>query len=346
MKEFEILDVVACADMVMERAQAKATEHNIPKACTVEELLKDPEIKIVVNLTVPKVHAEIALKALHAGKCVHSEKPLGITREEGKKVLETAKKKKLLVGCAPDTFMGGGIQTCRKLLDDGWIGKPVASTAFMLGHGMESWHPDATFFYQVGGGPMFDMGPYYLTALITLLGPINRICSSTKISFPTRTITSQPNFGKKITVNTPTHLAGIMDFENGSIGTIITSFDVWAHKLPCIEIYGTEGSMIVPNPNDFSGDVLVKREGAADWSKMPYSHGYCENSRGIGVADMAYALTYGRENRASGEMAYHVLDAMNTFLDSSKEGRHLQLKSTCKRPKPLPSNLIKGRLDK
>jgi predicted dehydrogenase len=255
-KVFDNLEVVACADLIMDRAKAKAEAYNIPKACTVEELLADPEIEIVINLTIPKAHAEVCLAALEAGKNVYVEKPLAISREDGKKIIETAKKKGLLVGGAPDTFLGGGIQTCKKIIDDGWIGEPIAATAFMVCHGHESWHPDPEFYYKLGGGPMFDMGPYYLTALVSLMGPIRRVTGSARITFPERLITSQPKYGTKITVDVPTHVAGIMDFESGAIGTILTSFDVWGSQLPRIEIYGSAGSMIVPDPNKTAGGLV------------------------------------------------------------------------------------------
>lgn len=342
---FEILDIVACADLIPERAKVAAEKYNIPKACTTEELLADPEIEIVVNLTIPKAHAEVCLAALEAGKHVHVEKPLAVTREDGKKILEKAKEKGLRVGSAPDTFLGGGLQTCRKLIDDGWIGEPVAATAFMLCHGHESWHPDPEFYYKVGGGPMFDMGPYYLTALVSLIGPVKRVTGSTRITFPERTITSQPKFGTKITVDVPTHVAGVMEFANGAIGTIVTSFDVWSTTLPRIEIYGTEGTMIVPDPNGFGGPVMVRRMGATEWSQVPLTHGYAENSRGIGAADMAYAIQSGRKHRANGEMAYHVLDIMHGFHDASDSGKHYELQSTCERPAPLPLGLPGHALD-
>jgi len=343
-KRFEILEIVACADIVMEKARAKAQEFGI-KACTVKELLADPEIKIVVNLTIPKAHAEVGLAALEAGKSVYNEKPLAISREDGKRMLEIASQKGILVGGAPDTFMGGGIQTCRKLIDDGVIGEPVAATAFMMCHGHEGWHPDPEFYYEIGGGPMFDMGPYYLTALVNLLGPVHRVTGSARISFPERTITSQPKAGKKIRVEVPTHIAGIMDFASGAVGTIITSFDVWAAQLPCIEIYGSDGTLSVPDPNGFGGHPRVRLAGEKEWKEMPLTHGYTGQSRGIGVADMAYALRSGRPHRASGEMAYHVLDTMHAFHDASRESRHIELSSTCQRPAPLPLGLQEGLLE-
>jgi len=344
-KTFEILDIVACADLVPERAAAKAEEHGIPKACSVEELLADPGIEIVVNLTVPKAHAEVALKALEAGKCVHNEKPLTVTREDGRKMLALAQKKGLLVGGAPDTFMGAGLQTCRKLIDDGWIGDPVGATGFMLCPGHEYWHPSPEFYYEIGGGPMFDMGPYYLTALISMIGPVASVTASAKSTYPERTIFSEPKKGKKVPVETPTHIAGILNFACGAVATLVTSFDVWGTTLPSIEIYGTQGSLLVPDPNGFGGVVKVKRMGLASWQEVPLSHGYAENSRGIGVADMAYALRTGRKHRANGEMAYHVLDVMHAFLDASEQRKYIDLESSCERPAALPLGLWPGTLD-
>jgi predicted dehydrogenase len=343
-KWLEILDIVACADLIPERARARATEFDIPRAYTVQKLLADPEIEIVVNLTIPIAHAEVGLAALEASKSVYNEKPLAITREDGCKMLELANSKRLLVGGAPDTFMGAGLQTCRKLIDDGVIGEPIAATAFMMGHGHESWHPDPEFYYKAGGGPMFDMGPYYLTALVSLMGPVQRVTGSTRITFPERTIASQPKQGTTIKVDVPTHVAGVMDFANGAIGTIVTSFDVWSHRLPNIEIYGTEGSLGVPDPNGFGGPVLLRRAGEKEWNEVPLTHIYAEQSRGLGVADMAYALRSGRPHRASGQLAYHVLDIMHAFHDASHEGKHIELNSG-HRPAPLPVGLTYGQLD-
>jgi predicted dehydrogenase len=345
MKSLERVEVAACADLIRERAEAQAAKHGVPKACSVEELLADPEIGIVLNLTIPLAHAEVALKALDAGKSVYNEKPLAVTREDGKTIIDRARQKGLRVGCAPDTFMGGGIQTCRKLIDDGWIGEPVAATAFMQCHGHEHWHPDPDFYYQPGGGPMFDMGPYYLTALVALLGPVRRVAGSARITFAERLITSEPRRGTVVKVNTPTHIAGTMDFRSGAVGTIVTSFDVWVHTLPCIEIHGTEGSLSVPDPNTFGGVVRLFRKGGKDWATVPLSHGYTENSRGIGLADMANALQSGRPHRASGDLAYHVLDIMHAFLTSSEKGAYVELDSACEKPLPVPMDLRPGTLD-
>ncbi|MCL6559353.1 MAG: Gfo/Idh/MocA family oxidoreductase [Firmicutes bacterium] len=251
----------------------------------------------------------------------------------------------MLVGCAPDTFLGGGLQTCRKLIDDGWIGTPVAATAFMTCHGHESWHPDPEFYYQVGGGPMLDMGSYYLTALVTMLGPVSRVTGLARASFPERIITSQPKYGKIIKVEVPTHVTGVMEFKSGALATIITSFDIWAARLPYIEIYGSEGTLGVPDPNTFSGPVYIRRKDRDDWMEVPLTHGYVENSRGIGVADMALALCTGRKQRASMELAYHVLEIMHAIHDASREGRHIVIESSCERPEPLPMGLAAGELD-
>jgi predicted dehydrogenase len=333
--KFDILNITACADIDMERARSQAERYNVPKACSVDELLADPDIDIVVNLTIPKVHAQIAQAALQSGKSTYSEKPLAIDRTEARRVLELAREKQLRVGCAPDTFLGGGIQTCIQLIDEGAIGDPIGATAFMLSHGPESWHADPEFFYQVGAGPLFDMGPYYITALISMLGPVHRVTASARITQAERVITSQPKYGTKIQVNTPTHVAGVLDFAGGPVATLVVSFDVWAHRLPCIEIYGTEGTLSVPDPNTFGGPVVIRRAGDTGWSEVPLTHGYEENSRGIGVADMAHAINSGRAHRANGDLAYHVLDIMQSFYDASQTGKHIELSSMCERPQPL-----------
>jgi len=337
-RKFPMLDVVACCDLVRDAADAKAAEFGIRRVLSLDEVLADPEIDLIINLTQPAGHAEIALKALEAGKHVYNEKPLAVTREEGRQVIGEAKKKGLRVGCAPDTFLGAGQQTCRKLIEDGALGEPIGATAFMMCPGHESWHPNPDFYYQPGAGPMFDMGPYYLTALVNLIGPIRRVCSSARITYAERTIGSEPRRGETIQVSTPTHIAGVMDFTNGAVGTIVTSFDVWGAQLPRIEIYGTKGSLSVPDPNTFGGPVLLKR-GREEWQEVPLTHGHPENSRGMGVADMACALERGRLHRANGDIAYHVLEVMHAFLESSEQERHIHIQSSCDRPEPLPAGL-------
>ncbi|MDE2126444.1 MAG: Gfo/Idh/MocA family oxidoreductase [Armatimonadetes bacterium] len=344
-RTFSMLNIRACADLIHERAVAKAEKHNIPRACSNAELLADPEIEIVINITTPDAHHEVCLATLEAGKNSHVEKPLSLTREQGKELLAIARQRGLRLGGAPDTFLGGGLQTCRKLIDDGWIGRPIAATAFLLCHGHESWHPDPAFYYEVGGGPMFDMGPYYLTALITLLGPIRQVSGATRITFPQRIITSQPHYGERIQVEVPTHVAGILEFSSGAVATLVTSFDVWSSTTPCIEIYGTEGTLLVPDPNTFGGPVRVRRMNSAEWSDIPLTHGFAENSRGVAVADMASALRSGRPHRASGDLAYHVLEAMHGFHDAASSGQRYSMESTCERPEPLAMGLPPDRVD-
>ncbi len=341
---FEILDVVACCDLVPERSAAKAAEFPGVKACSNEEILSDPDIDIVLNITWPKVHAEVGMQVLEAGKHLYNEKPISVTRESAKELLAAAKRRKLRVGCAPDTFLGAGLQTCRKLIDDGWIGEPIGATAFMMGMGPEGWHPDPFSFYQFGAGPMLDVGVYYVTALVALLGPVKRVTGSARISFPERTIGSQPHLGEKIKVEVPTFIAGVMDFASGVVGNIVTSFDVWKSQVPRIEIYGSGGVLSVPDPNTFGGPVKVFRPGG-EWQEIPLTHIYAENMRSLGLADMAYGVRSGRKHRAAGEMAYHVLDVMHAFGDASEAGEHVAIKSTCERPAALPMGLRRGTLD-
>jgi len=344
-ERFTGVAVKAVADLDPKRAAAAAGKYKGIRACAVRQLLADKSIHIVLNLTVPQAHYEVAMAAVKAGKSVYNEKPLTLSREQGQQLLAAAKKNKVLVGGAPDTFLGGGVQTCRKLIDDGWIGKPIAATAFMTSHGVETWHANPEFYYKSGGGPMFDMGPYYLTALVYLMGPVRRVTGSTQMTFPTRLITSQPFAGKVIDVEVPTHVVGVLDFAAGAVGTIITSFDVWAANLPRIEIYGAAGTLSVPDPNTFGGPVRVKRADAKEWTEIPLSHGHEVNSRGLGVADMARALQTRRAHRANGELCYHVLDIMHAIHDAAAKGRHVRLASKVERPAALPMGLADGQVD-
>ena len=342
LKRFDAVQVVACADLDTERARERAKEFAVGVACGVEELLALEGIELVVNLTIPAAHAEVTIAALGAGKSVYNEKPLAVTREEGRRSLDAARARGLRVGCAPDTFMGAGLQTCRELIDSGAIGKPVGASAEMLCSGHEGWHPDPAFYYKAGAGPMFDMGPYYLTALVHLLGPVRRVTGSARITLPERTITSAPKRGEKITVETPTHVAGVMDFASGAVGTIVTSFDVWGQDRDRIEIYGTEGTLAVPDPNGFGGPVRLRRPGEEAWRDVDVIRPYAAGFRGMGVAELASAMRAGRAHRASGELAFHVLDIMHGFLDASGEGRHVEIASTCERPAPMPAGLVEG----
>lgn len=344
-RSFSFFDITACADLDLARAQARAQEFGIPRACTPEELLADEEIGFVISLTIPQAHGPVMLQGVRAGKSVYTEKPFTVTREEAQQVLEEAQQRGVRVGSAPDTFLGGGHQTCRKLIDEGWIGAPVAATAFMMGRGHEHWHPSPEFYYKKGGGPMFDMGPYYLTALVNLLGPIRRATGSARITRAQRTISSQPLSGTVMDVEVPTHVAGVLDFESGAIATLIMSFDVQAHGLPNIEIYGTQGTLRVPDPNGFGGPVRLKRHDSEEWEDIPIPFPYTGSARGVGMADMALSMRSGRPHRANGELAYHVLDVMHAVHDASEQGRHIDIASTCQRPEPLPLDLRDGQLD-
>ncbi len=345
-KQFPILEIAACADINLDAARNKAAEFDVPRACSVKQLLDDESIEIVLNLTIPKAHVPVALESIAAGKHMYAEKPLGTSREDAKRVMDAAREKNVLIGCAPDTFMGSGIQTARKVIDDGAIGKPVAFTAFMMCPGHESWHPNPEFYYQVGGGPMFDMGPYYLTALLNLLGPVKRISAAASIAIPQRTITHRnkegapgPKFGKKIDVETPDHICGTMEFENGVVGSIVTSFatrfPAYDGKQP-ITIFGTEGSLRVPDPNQFDGPVHLRKNDDPDWTQIPPGTptGY---GRAVGLADMAEALRGKRGFRANGEQAYAVVDLMQGFLDSAESHRAYEPVVKYQRPAPMPS---------
>lgn len=319
LRGFRSTEVVACADLDVSRARAVGREWDVPGMSTAE-LLSREDVELVLNLTVPKAHAAVAVAALESGKHVYSEKPLALLRKDARAMLELATRRGLRVGCAPDTFLGAGWQTCREAIDRGDIGEPVAAQAFMLCHGHESWHPSPEFYYESGGGPMFDMGPYYLTALISLMGPIRRATGMARTTFPTRTITSKPKRGKQIAVETPTHVAGLIQFENGAIGELTTSFDVWPIELPSIVIHGSEGTMIAPDPNGFGGEIQIRGKGESEWRPIPIERPFAENSRGLGVLDVARAIAQNRPHRASGALAAHVLDAMQGFLEAAEDG--------------------------
>jgi predicted dehydrogenase len=337
----------AVTDIVTERAVQAAQEYHVRHIETVDQMAGDPGVDIILNLTQPQVHHEVAMKAVKGGKHVYNEKPLCVTREEAAELLRAAGEKNVRVGGAPDTFLGPGIQTCRKLIDDGWIGRPVAASAFMLCHGPEHWHPAPEFYYKQGGGPLFDMGPYYLTALVNLLGPAVRVSGSAQKGQAERIITSEPLKGTVIKVDVPTHIAGVLDFASGAVGVIVTSFDVWSSSMPFIEIYGTEGAMQVPDPNYFRGEVRIRRFREDNWSAVPLvlpgpdnpkdkdDWQLLNNWRGIGVTDMAEAIAGGRPHRASGELAFHVLEIMHGIHDASASGKYYQIQSRCSRPESV-----------
>jgi predicted dehydrogenase len=353
--KWDILDLRACANRTLSRAQSQAGKFDVPQAVPIAEVLADPEIELIINLTTPDVHAEIGQAALRAGKSIYNEKPLAIRRDDGRLLLAEAEARGLRVGCAPDTFLGGGLQTCRHLIDAGEIGTPVAATGFMFIQGPEAWHPDPGFLYQVGAGPLFDIGPYYLTALISLLGPIRRVTGSARTTYPERTIGSGPRQGQTIPVETPTHVASILDFACGPVATLVTSFDVAVSAGAALNLYdvggalleiqGTTGTLSMPDPNRFGGPVRIRRLGESDWREIPLTHAHASNERCLGVADLAYALRTGRPHRANGELAYHVLDAMHGVLEASGSGQHIELTSTCERPAPLPAGLPEHQLE-
>lgn len=340
---FDVINLVACADLDMARAEAFATEHGLT-AYTVDDLLASDDIDIIINLTIPAAHAQVSLQIIEAGKHVYCEKPLALNRDDGLKIIQSAEAKGVRVGCAPDTFLGGGGQTARKAIDDGVIGKPIAATAFFVSHGPEGWHPNAGFYYLKGGGPLFDMGPYYLTTLVNLMGPVKRVTASAKMTFPERTATSEALMGQILPVEVNTHIAGTLEFENGAIATVITSFDVWGSHLPRIEIHGENGSLSVPDPNRFDGVVQALHSDDGAWRDVQLSH-TTNIGRGAGVADMAYAIQSGRPHRASGALAFHVLDIMQALEEAAAQGQHVDINSTLDIPLAVPTGLDDGTLD-
>ncbi len=340
-KLFAAFDVVAVADTRLDAAQSRAEEYDIPKACSVEELLADPEIEVVINLTPHSAHGPVGIAVLEAGKSIYNEKPLAVHREDGLKMLELARSKGLRVGGAPDTFFGGAWQTARKLIDEGAIGEPVGSFTCLMAFKKPGEQQQAapgeylsfyrTSFFEFGVTWSFDRGPYYLHALIHLLGPVSRVTGSAQTAWAE--------------VNTPTHFAGVMDYANGAVGTLLITSDVHGTGLPHIEIYGTEGSIQCIDPNNFGGQIYLRKPDSRDLVPVECEHGYNGNSRGVGVADMVTAMRSGRPHRASGEMAYHVVDIVNALHDASKENRHIELQSTCDQPAPLPLGLEDWTID-
>jgi len=343
-QRFPILDIKAVADMRSEAAEKRGAEFGLPWM-RVDQLLKRDDIEIVINLTVPLAHTDVSLAVLNAGKHVHSEKPLGVNVAEARKVMDLAAQKGLRVGCAPDTFLGGGHQTARKLIDDGAIGTPVAGSAFFMCPGHERWHPAPGFYYLRGGGPMLDMGPYYITDLVQLLGPVASVMGSTARPKSERLVTSEPMKGKLIPVEVATHVAGTLEFESGALVSVAMSFDVLNHRHAPIEIYGDSGSMLVPEPNRFGGEVQVAKTGG-EWESVRLTHGHVDGEfRSIGVADMATAIVTSRPHRASGALAFHVLEVMEAFQTSSDEGRRVKIGSRVDRPAMMPAGRETGQID-
>jgi predicted dehydrogenase len=309
------------------------------------DLFADPEIDIVLNLTRPYEHFEVSKQALLHGKHVYSEKPLAATYAEGKELVALAQEKGLMIGGAPDTFLGAGIQTCRKVIDSGLIGDLVGGAAFMICRGHECWHPDPEFYYKHGGGPMLDMGPYYITAFVNLLGGVKSVTGIARTNFPERIITSQPLSGQVIQVEVPTYITGAMEFESGVVATLFTTFDVVYNGQARFEIYGSEGTLMVPDPNGFDGPVMVLHRMDGETKTIPLMFDYRDNSRGLGLADMAKALETGRPPRESYQQTLHVLEIMESFTKSSELRQTVDLETRYQRQAPMKLNPIKGILD-
>ncbi|AMM21813.1 oxidoreductase [Frondihabitans sp. PAMC 28766] len=329
------LKLVAVADIDAARTKQVADEQDV-RALTVDELLADDSIDSVINLTIPAAHVEVGMKALAAGKHVFAEKPLGLDPEEALPMLDLAAEKGLRVGSAPDTVLGTGIQTARQVLDAGLIGDPVAAQVHWSAPGHERWHPSPLFYYQPGGGPLFDMAPYYLTSLVTLFGPITRVSGLATRSTRERHVWTGPLEGTPIPVDIDTHVSALIEHASGVTTTLTVSFEVWATRSPLFEVYGTKGTLAVPDPNRFSDAVEVSTIDEPEFHEVPVSAGYEDAGRGYGLADMARAIETDRPHRASGQLAYHVLEAMDAILRSSAEKRIVDLESTVDRPEPVP----------
>lgn len=355
-KKFDVIDIVACASLNVDESRAKAEQYDIAKVCTPDEIINDPNIDAVLNLTIPAVHGEISLAAVRAGKHVYSEKPFVTDLDEGALILEEAKKNNVLVGNAPDTFLGSRVQTCKRLLEEGLIGRPIGVNAFVGTHGVERHHPNPDFYYKPGGGPLFDLGPYYLTAMVALLGPIKQVAGMAQKSFEQRLIESQPRAGEFIDVEVDTHITSLLEFESGLSGSMMTSFDIWDSQLPRLEIYGTEGTLCIadPDPTDgtniFGGQVLYKTRDNARWNYRPRQqglenwnvadnyHSFAEDSRGLGLVDLAYAAIKQRQPRASGELALHVCEVMESIIRSSETRSFQTISTRCETPEALPKD--------
>ncbi|MEX3786633.1 Gfo/Idh/MocA family protein [Paraburkholderia sp. BR14374] len=343
----EFARVKACADLRPEAARAKAAQHGVA-AMTVDALLADPDIEIVINLTVPHAHVPVSLQILEAGKHVYLEKPLATDFASARAMLARAEASGLRVGCAPDTFFGAAHQACREALDAGRIGRAIGGAVAVLSRGMESWHPNPEFFFKPGGGPIHDMGPYYVTQLVNLLGPVARVTACASIGFPQRIISSEPLRGQIIDVEVPTTVNGILHFASGANVSMSASWDVWAHQRAPIEIYGTEGTLLGVDPNFFGGSPRVAERDSGfkplDTQHHPFgadnftlrSGAHVANYRAVGVLDMAVALRRNRPHRASGELALHVLEVLDAFERSSREGRHIDIDTAVQRPVVVP----------
>ena len=342
-RDFDILDIRGVADLNPAAAEARAAEFGV-KAVSIDDIFADPSIEIILNLTIPKAHVDVGLRALDAGKHVYSEKPLGIVFSQGKKLVEAGKARNLRVGSAPDTFLGGSHQTARRIVDEGKLGQAVGGTAYFMCPGHERWHPNPAFYYEEGGGPMLDMGPYYITDLVNLLGPVAKVSGFGTMLRNTRTITSEARNGEVIPVHVPTHVSGTLLFANGATVQITMSFDVAGHRHVPLEIYGTEATLIVPDPNHFGGDVEIMEKGG-EWTQVTTDQPYADgNYRSIGLADMAHAIVENRPHRCNGDLALHVLEVMEAFQKASETGTVVEISTPVSRPAPLSTSLKDGKL--
>jgi predicted dehydrogenase len=342
---FKGIEIRAVADINKPAATARASEYGI-EARTIDGLLSSDDIDLVVNLTVPDAHFDVSKQILSAGKHLYSEKPLTLSLKDGLELQKLASKKGLKAGCAPDTFLGGAHQLARKLVDAGQVGTVTSGTAHVLSHGMEHWHPNPDFFFRPGGGPILDLGPYYIANLVNLIGPIRRVAALTSIATPTRTISSEPRRGETIKVTTPTTIQALLEFESGASVTLSASWDVWAHHHPNMELYGTDGSIFLPDPNFFGGEVKLAKPGKKTKSVKAWAHpfgtpnqkhatGVMANYRTAGLADMVAAILAGRDIRCSLERALHGVDVMVSILRSGEEKKFIDVKTSCSRPEAL-----------
>jgi predicted dehydrogenase len=339
---FPQIEIVALADRDPAAAAARGAEFGLP-AVSVDALLADPRVEIVLNLTIPVAHVPVGLAAIAAGKHVYAEKPLAVSLDEGRRLVEAAAAAGLKLGSAPDTFFGGSHQTARALVDAGRIGRVFAGTAFLMLAGHERWHPNPDFYYtRAGGGPVMDMAPYYLTDLVQLLGPVAEVTARGTVCRQRRTIAKGPRAGQSVPVDCVTHVAGTLVFEHGAIVQLAMSFEVWGHRHTPIELYGSEGSMLVPDPNRFDGEVQCLAANG-EWQAMPTTHGYADgNYRILGLVDMAAALREDRPHRASGALALHVLEVMTGLIEAAGSGRTVTILSRCERPAPFAPGLAVG----
>lgn len=333
------LALVAVADLDTDRARAAAHGWPAVSVRATDELLAADDVDVVLNLTIPAAHADVTLAAIAAGKHVYGEKPLAASMADADAMLDAARAAAVRIGCAPDTVLGTGTQTARRAIEDGAIGVPVAATAFMTTPGHESWHHNPEFYYQPGGGPLLDMGPYYLSSLVHLLGPIRRVTGFSSRPQVSRTVGSGPKQGTTFDVRVDTHVTGVLEHAGGALSTILMSFDVWAARLPRIEVYGTAGSLSVPDPNTFGGTVELFTGREPTWRSLPDSAGYSDSGRGYGLADLARALDVGRPHRASAELAAHVLDVMESLLRAGRTGEVVTVSTSCQRPELVPPGL-------